>query len=90
MRENKMLVVKVGIDGSPLVWCDPEIFDIVKALSDGGVKTVASCSGHGYRPGSIALSDGRWIVIAKDKSEFDFIESFFPYDINGESVKFEV
>lgn len=43
-----------GRDG---VWCDPCIEPIVRALNEGGLRTVASCCGHGERPGRITLSD---------------------------------
>lgn len=36
---------------------------IIKALNSVGVKTVASCCGHGKQPGNIALADGREIII---------------------------
>ena len=39
------------------------IAPIVKALNDGGITTIASCCGHGIRPGNIALEDGRELVI---------------------------
>lgn len=52
-----------------LVEVDAEIAPIVKALNDCGVTTRASCSGHGVRPASIALLDGREIIIARDWSE---------------------
>lgn len=41
-------------------WC---IHQIIAALNAGGVRTVASCCGHGKRSGSILLEDGRRLVI---------------------------
>ena len=82
-REERMVVVTRKPDGTPDVFCDPEIVDIVTALNAGGIRTVASCSGHGYRPGSIALADGRWLTIAADFQEWQEIEAIFPTDING-------
>lgn len=41
-------------------WC---IHHIVAALNAGGVKTVASCCGHGKQDGRIDLEDGRVILI---------------------------
>lgn len=38
---------------------DACIAGLVRALNEGGVRTVASCCGHGVRNGSIVLSDGR-------------------------------
>jgi hypothetical protein len=42
---------------------DSCIAPIVKSLNDSGIETVASCCGHGKRPGNIALKDGREIFI---------------------------
>lgn len=66
----------------PGVWCDPCIAPLVKALNESddlprvpsrlnpdGVTTVASCCGHGKRPGHIALADGRWLTIHSAPSE---------------------
>jgi hypothetical protein len=61
-REAKMQVLVRDDEGKPTVWCDPEIADIVKALNDAGIATVASCSGHGGA-GSIALADGRELLL---------------------------
>lgn len=60
-RERAMTVVDDGI------WCDPCLGPIVKALNEGGVPTVASCCGHGKRLGSIALADGRHVVVVPDE-----------------------
>lgn len=76
-RERNMLVV------APNVWCDPCIAPIVAALNAGFVDTVASCCGHGRRPGSIALKDGRWLIIVDD-ADRQKIDALFPVDINGE------
>ncbi len=56
-----------GRDG---VWCDPCLAPIVKALNDGGVRTVASCCGHGATLGSIALADGRVLAIEPTLADF--------------------
>ena len=42
-------------------WC---IHQIVAALNAGGVRTIASCCGHGKTLGNIKLEDGRVLVIA--------------------------
>src|SRR5690625_3245099 len=83
-REAAMVVVRHDEDGKPTVWCDPEIADLVHALNDGGVATVASCSGHGHRPGNIMLADGRVLVVCKDADEAREVESHFP-GVNGEA-----
>ena len=47
-------------------WC---IHQIVAALNAGGVRTVASCCGHGRMPGRIDLEDGRALVIAENPDQ---------------------
>ena len=41
-------------------WC---IHQIVAALNAGGVRTFASCCGHGQMPGRIELEDGRLLLV---------------------------
>jgi hypothetical protein len=82
-REHRMVVIERDDAGTPTVWCDPEIVDLVTSLNAGGVRTIASCSGHGYRPGWIALADGRQLVIAPDLDACKKIDALFPVDING-------
>ena len=82
-REAQMVVVERDDSGKPTVWCDPEVAPLVAALNGAGFRTVASCSGHGKRPASIVLSDGREIIIAKDFDEARKIDGLFP-GINGE------
>lgn len=62
-REKAMVTICRDKDGKPSVWCDPCIASIVKALNDAGIKTVASCCGHGKRPGNIALRNGLELII---------------------------
>lgn len=56
---------------------DAEIAPIVKALNDGGCPTVASCSGHGVRPGNIALADGRELIVAANYEEGRIVDKAF-------------
>jgi hypothetical protein len=56
-REAAMVVVADG------VWCDPCLAPLVKALNEGGMPTVASCCGHGRRPSTVALADGRELLV---------------------------
>jgi hypothetical protein len=70
-REERMIVLQRNADGTPTVWCDPEIADIVRALNSGGVKTLASCSGHGEKPGGIALADGRQLLLLESLEAFN-------------------
>lgn len=65
---------------------DPEIRHLVAMLNANGVPTVASCSGHGHRPGNIALRDGRELIIARDFAEARKIEALFPVNNQGESI----
>lgn len=65
-REAAMVVIKRDDNGTPTVWCDPEVTDLVAALNAGGVATIASCSGHGVRTGIVVLADGRELVIVPD------------------------
>lgn len=70
--------------GGRSVEVDIEIANLVRLLNDGGFPTKASCSGHGFRPADIALSDGREIIIARNYEEARFINSLFPLNINGD------
>lgn len=44
---------------------DSCIARIVEALNEGGVRTIASCCGHGRAPGSIVLEDGRELLVRR-------------------------
>ena len=59
-----------GIDGC--------VQQIVEALNAAGLETVASCCGHGKRPGNIALRDGREIIICPDYESGRKIDKLFP------------
>jgi hypothetical protein len=65
-REAAMTVVVRDESGTPTAWCDPCIAPVVAALNAGGVRTVASCCGHGKNDPSIALADGRWVTITHE------------------------
>ena len=77
-REQNMVVIRRDDAGKPTVWCDPCIADLVAALNDGGFPTIASCCGHGVRPGNIALEDGRELIIAPDYDTARRIDGLFP------------
>lgn len=49
--------------GGKSVAVDATIAPIVKALNEAGLRTVASCSGHGEGFGNIALAGGRELII---------------------------
>lgn len=82
-RERAMVVIRVDSDKRPTIWCDPCLAPLVTALNDGGISTVASCCGHGRRPGFVALDDGRVLVVARDLDESHAITRDFP-GIDGE------
>lgn len=65
------------------VGVDSCLATMVKALNDGGIATRACCCGHGHRVPSIALWDGRWIVVLTD-AEYRALEAQNPVDIHGE------
>lgn len=64
---------------------DPCIVPLIKALNDCGIKTKASCCGHGRRPGNIVLADGREIIICRDFDTARAVDRAFP-NISGEGV----
>ncbi len=65
---------------------DTEIRPLVIALNLAGMETVASCSGHGHRPGNIALRDGREVIVARNYDEARKIDALFPLDIHGQGT----
>ena len=80
---NGQMVQHIAIDGN-VIEVDFEIAGVVVALNESGIRTVASCSGHGQRPANIALGDGREIFIARNYSEARVIDALFNTDINGD------
>ena len=52
--------------GRTVGYCDPCLSEIVQALNDGGFQTISSCCGHGHRPGTIMLEDGREFLLLPD------------------------
>lgn len=78
--------VTVETHGGGIAGVDESIAPLVKLLNDGGIATAASCSGHGQRPGNIALADGRELIIARNWNEARLIDGLFP-GINGEPAK---
>lgn len=78
----------LDVDGG-LIDVDSCVAPLVETLNDAGCRTVASCCGHGRRPGNIALADGRELIIASTYDEARRIENLFPLNINGE-VRVEV
>jgi len=56
---------------------------VVSALNAAGVWTTASCCGHGKRPGTIALVDGRECTILPDFESGRRVDALFPLTIQG-------
>lgn len=81
-RESAMEIVERDSSGRPTVWCDPCLYSLIKALNIYGIRTVASCCGHGRRPGNIVLEDGRELIIAPNFDAARQIDKYFP-DICG-------
>lgn len=81
-REKKMVRVGKKTNGN-YIFCDPCIVPIIKALNEGGIETMASCCGHGRRPGVIIFSDDTWLTIST-REEADEINKLFHTDINGD------
>lgn len=67
-----------GADKPKRVDIDSCVYDLVKVLNENGFVTIASCCGHGRRPGNIALADGRELVIARNYEEGRKIDKIFP------------
>ena len=65
-----------------VVEIDQCISHLVAALNAGGLTTVASCCGHGNRPGSIVLEDGRELLILLNQEWARHFDSLWP-DIHG-------
>src|SRR5690606_14254719 len=65
---------------------DDDIADLVHALNTAGIATVASCSGHGMRPGRISLADGRELFVLPSYEIAQWFDTQFPRDINGQTA----
>ena len=62
---------------------DACIAPLVQGLNQGGIKTVASCCGHGKIHGLVSLQDGRELVIMSIEERERHFEQFL-YTIHGE------
>lgn len=71
--------------GHTEVMVDRCIAPLIQALNDGGFQTISSCCGHNQCVGSIALEDGRVLLIAKDYDEWSNIDAMIgDRDIHGD------
>jgi len=64
---------------------DACIAPLIQALNDAGIETVASCCGHGQRPGNIALAGGRELFIVPDYETARELDKKFLCDIHGKA-----
>ena len=85
---------KINLANGKSVMVDSCLVPILKALNEAGINSVASCCGHGKRPGNIALADGRELVLVNSHAEGrrldGLIDSHFvrpPADWQGEICK---
>lgn len=81
-REAAMIVLERDSSGRPTVWCDPGVVDLVAALNGSGIATVWSCDGHGHRPATVGLKDGRQLLVLESLDALASISHLWP-DING-------
>ena len=63
------------------------IHHLVAALNAGGVRTVASCCGHGNRPGCIILEDGRELFVVASFDEGRKLDQLIGVDNQGERLQ---
>lgn len=90
-REAAMVVIAPGVH------CDPCLEPLIRALHEAThlpsvptrfgpepIRTIASCCGHGRRPGRITLADGREILLT-DRETVERIAGLWP-GINDEST----
>lgn len=66
-HENREIAMSV-IDEK--TWCDPCLEPLIRALNTNGLRTIASCCGHGEQFGSICLRDGRVLVVSASLSDW--------------------
>lgn len=92
LRRKIALLEARGVRGEPfnprggIELVDEPIRPLVQALWDAGIATVASCCGHGHRPGNIALKDGRELFILPDFVAARAADKFWPLAIDGMPV----
>lgn len=84
-RTHPNTMCKQDIDKAPAYISDDKtlmvdacIAPIVDALNRAGLKTIASCCGHGKQPSNIVLKDGREVVIAPDYESARVMDKLFP------------
>jgi len=63
---NTILLLPRASGSLESVGIDSCIASIVEALNKSGIRTIASCCGHGKIDGSIILADGRELLVRDD------------------------
>ena len=76
--DTKLLMIPDSAGSNRERDIDSCILSIVMALNAAGMRTIASCCGHGKQPGNIALADGRELIIAEDYEMARKIDKLFP------------
>ncbi|NIR31678.1 MAG: hypothetical protein GWN84_20675 [Gammaproteobacteria bacterium] len=79
------VLVDIGLAAGPIS-VDPCIADLVQALNATGLPTVASCCGHGRRPGRITLKDGRELHVTFSQDAANELQGRYP-DIHGRPIR---
>lgn len=79
---TSVLVAKPGQREPIHVGVDDCIAPLVALLNQFGYPTAASCCGHNRRPGTIALRDGRELIITRGYDEARSIDAFIDTDIH--------
>ena len=80
--DKEVTLCKPRMNGMETAKVDSCIASIIQALNDADIQTVASCCGHGNRPGNIALADGRELFILPDYESARELDGKYP-DIWG-------
>jgi hypothetical protein len=78
IKAAQVKLARPKLDGRVFAPVDPCLEPLVQALNDAEILTVASCCGHGKRPGNIILEDGRELIIAPDWETARIVDKAFP------------
>jgi len=70
-----------------LMSVDSCLATLIGVLNVTGFRTVASCCGHGKRPGNIALEDGREIIIVPDYKTSRRVERLMGWSLDELEVQ---
>lgn len=82
IKAEQVRLARARSDGRTHAPVDPCIAPLVQVLNDGGMLTTSSCCGHGQRPGTITLADGRELLVMPSFAEARRADHLWP-DIHG-------